>query len=209
MHKKLFCVTLGLLMVVLAGLIYSIPEEALAWPEEKPPASVKLSIASGASSCSGVHIGDGFYLTAAHCVRNRIGNKITDGTELEVLWDNSKYDVALLVDHTRKPRLSVSLACREPIVGEKVSSWTAPWGMPDIVSNGEVIGPTMNLEGRWEKVAPVNVIGAGGSSGGPVFDKSGKLLGLIVAGPGDWTTISFMTTSSAICGLMGRGSTLL
>lgn len=167
------------------------------------PASIQMFNMAG-GSCSGVHIGDSRFITAEHCVRNQLGNRI-DGHEVSVLWSNSKYDVALIHLIADEPRAKMDIACRETEVGERITSVTNPLGLHNITSDGKVIGEPTPIEGMWAKVVPINVVGAPGSSGGPVLDATGRLIGIVVGSPNGYPTIVLMTPSSVICNLLGKG----
>ena len=169
--------------------------------------TVKILVGQG--NGSGVHIGNGHILTAAHVTKLAENNKVkvkTDNgqeVEAEVLWQSTVYDVALL--HTQAgDKLSVSnLACRAPDQGEGVSARGNPLGQEFIVTWGRVAAPVRTL-GPWKDGVLVDISIGPGSSGGPLFDRAQRVVGLVVgmftAQPG----FAVVVPASTICALLAR-----
>lgn len=132
---------------------------------------------------------EGFALTAAHLTKGqaRVGVKLESGLELdaEVLRADAKSDLALL----RLPGRGypcVPVVPKSPSVGENVFVVGTPLGegFAGSVSRG-VVSATRQVDGidLVQTDASINP----GSSGGPLLDRNGQLLGIVsfkVAAPG-------------------------
>ncbi len=184
--------------------------------EIMPESSVTL-FSSGRSRCSAVAIGDGYFLTAAHCtvvplaLKRVIENddpllKEIHFDKLEVMFSNSKYDVALLYFEDSKTPTS-PLICRAPRIGERVLAISTPGGMEGTHSWGRVAGASIAYNERgaaWYEITPINIMAANGSSGGPVYSANGAVLGIIVGGPTPYGNFTYMVPASVICRVLGR-----
>lgn len=155
--------------------------------------------------CTGVHIGDGYILTAEHCTKATL--RVDGEFELEVLWKNAKYDVALtrLVAEERPEDLgTASLRCETPAVGTEVWTYGNPLDFKDLKVWGKVAGSTLKIGGMWDEIIPVQIAIAPGNSGGPLFNMDGEIVGLTVGGMSPFAGVSLTVPSSTICMLMGR-----
>jgi S1-C subfamily serine protease len=167
---------------------------------------------------SGVYIGKGLVLTAGHVASNDEPLKVVaNGTNYaaKVLWVNKEHDLALLEIPTDAPIKAAKLACREPIVGERIFSEGSPLNVGYIRVPGWVAGTTR----LWNEntVTPLIAPVLWGMSGGPVYDEAGDILGIndmVTLGPvygmGGQIGVSaedigWMVPSSVACHLMGRG----
>ena len=184
--------------------------------EVMPKSSMTL-FAEGRSVCSGVAIGGGYFLTAAHCTALPLALKrVIENDDplkkeiifdaLEVMLTNKKYDVALLYlegnEHPTSP-----LICRAPRVGERVMAITTPKGQTGIHSWGRVAGagrPFSSYGASWHEITPVNIMAAHGSSGGPIYSAAGSVLGIVVGGPAPFGNYTFMVPATIICKVLGR-----
>ncbi len=185
--------------------------------EVMPKSSVTL-FSGGRSVCSGVAIGGGYFLTAAHCTKTGpltlkrvIENddpllKEIHFDALEVMFSNKKYDVALLfMDGNLHP--ASPLICRDPRVGERVMAITTPKGQEGIHSWGRVAGagrPFSQYGAAWYEITPVNIMAAHGSSGGPIYSVGGGILGIVVGGPAPFGNYTFMVPATIICKVLAR-----
>lgn len=181
-------------------------------PEGKPAGSV-VKIIEGKSHGSGVHIGNGFVLTAAHVVgKSKTADlKLDDGTtrKAEVLWTNKGYDIALIRTSSAGMAASV-LACRSPNDGETITARGNPTILEFVDSYGRVAGNAREV-GPWGSVIITDITTVPGMSGGGVFDASGHLIaitvGVMSAPAGMFPSLSGFGTAvpgSTICSLMGR-----
>jgi S1-C subfamily serine protease len=195
---------LGIVLVVLGGA-------AALWsatPAKTVPmagASVMIALTSGHGS--GVHIGNGYILTAAHVVEDEkeITVKTDDGRDFkpEVLWVNSRYDLALL--KIAPDRIAArNLACGKVGVGAPVWSLGNPMGVRFVAFWGHVSGSIVEI-GDWAEAYPTDLTIAPGMSGGPLIDARGNVVGIVVATTRGYP-ISIAVPSSTACRLMGRAA---
>lgn len=160
---------------------------------------------------SGVYIGNGIIITAAHVVRNAdslmIKTEEGDYQLGEVLWLNDSYDVAAVAPRNPDIFVAANMACREPIVGEKIASMGNPAGIEFITMHGFVSGKTREMEPKWRAVFTTDMTTIGGMSGGATYDDAGNVIGITTGtlgfnGPSGG--IGFVVPSSIVCKLMGR-----
>ena len=165
---------------------------------------------------SGVHIGNGFILTAGHVTDGltNINVLLSDGSTAvgEVLWTNSPevggYDVSLVYVPGLKAEAS-PLSCAPTHTGEDVSIIGNPGPLTFLETWGKVSGPiTAGQWYVWKSLVALDIVSAPGVSGGPVFDAGGEVVGilvsgLIIEGRGNYA-YSMMVPGTAICHLLGR-----
>lgn len=174
------------------------------------PASV-VKVLVGDGHGSGVHIGNGYIITAAHVTQGKpVKLKLTDGTEIaaETLWENRNYDVALV---RTSARLAASpLSCDTAPTGARLRALGNPMGLEFLESVGRVAGGPREF-GPWKSVLPVDMTIVMGMSGGPVFATDGRVIGIsvgvLVAHLGfvpSLTGFGAIVPSSVVCALLGR-----
>jgi len=161
---------------------------------------------------SGVHIGRGYILTAAHVVAS--GKKLVITTDngasfdVEVLWRNAEYDVALLklsnyaqIDH-------INLSCVKPKVGTRITAYGSPLSLDFVSTSGTLVGH--NNIAMWKESAIVDATIIMGMSGGPVVSNNkvvGISVGVVVAPMGfsaSITGLGVIVPGNTICRLMAR-----
>lgn len=175
--------------------------------------TVKLVIDAGGHG-SGVHIGNGFIVTAAHVAsdQTKMTVKADDGSSREatVLWTNKKYDVAMLrMDPAEKIGVA-RLSCRDPRPNENLHARGNPGNIEFITTNGRVAGSAREV-GPWSSVFVFDATVAPGMSGGPVLDNEERVVGITVGlmlvplgfSPA-LVPISYIVPASTVCMLMGR-----
>jgi S1-C subfamily serine protease len=208
---------LGVVAALAIAAFFTFPLWLPAIQHQFPPApaiaaTVKVTTATGHGS--GVHIGNGLILTAAHVVakHDTATVKTTDDTRgAEVLWASAAYDVALLTTSSSDLQ-SLPLSCVTPDVGTPVTAYGNPLGMEFVRTSGQVVGPVgsaLGIPGAY----PVDMTIIPGMSGGPLVDLHGQVVGISVAvmtfpvGFGSQLTgIGMAVSGEAVCELMGRGS---
>lgn len=174
---------------------------------------------------SGVYIGDGFILTAAHVADglSTVAVKTQGGGmySAQVLWGSLKqggYDVGMLYaealrDLPASALPAAQMTCADAQVGDEVSVTGNPWDTQFATSWGRVsaLGIT-GLEDSlgqfsWSDLTTLDVTAAPGVSGGPVFNVNGQVTGLLVAGmvtPRGNFNYAYMVPGSVICRMLGR-----
>ncbi len=129
---------------------------------------------------------DGWVLTAAHVVRRaeRISLEFELGRRLpaQLVGYDARRDLALLrVDDHNLPflRLADPASLR---VGEPVAVIANPRGRPKVLTTGLLLEVGLTLPGLVPGIlVRVSAAVAPGSSGGPVLDRRGEVLGVVVA----------------------------
>lgn len=136
--------------------------------------TVAIITAEGAIACSGVAAED-FILTAYHCedVAHTVRYQGKDHRFVVALsWEDRDLLVLQLIGKRMKG--TVPLALQEPVLGQKAVWLGYPLGQELILATG-VVGRAKTLDGYlavYGQFIP-------GNSGGPVFDETGKLMGVI------------------------------
>lgn len=181
-------------------------------PDPRALPVVKIDVTGGHGS--GVHIGDGYVVTAAHVVENTKSVTVVSSTGAhsgaEVLWINKTYDIALLRVADVSGFQAAALACRVPQEGETLLAAGNPLSADFINLRGYVAGGEREM-GSWKRVVPVDMGVIPGMSGGPVYDEDGSVVGISVGvmlmrlGFGaSLTRIGLIVPAAAVCDLMGR-----
>ena len=176
---------------------------------------VKVLVGSGHGS--GVYIGDGVVLTAAHVVNGASDNKVKLRTEsgnileAEVLWVNKARDIAALRPTTLVGLTPSVLSCNDPMSGDKITARGNPGAAEFFTSHGYISDAKKHVAGPWKQAMTVDMSIAPGMSGGPVFNEVGNVIGLAV---GVMTTslgmapsltgVGIIVPGSAVCELLGR-----
>jgi len=197
----LFC-----LGIVVAGNHYGAADTS-----PNASAHVKVQLESGHGSAT--HIGNGYFLTAAHVVTDNeiVELKSDDGKTFDatVLWVNAKYDIALMYVAETKVA-SVDVECRTPGHSEDLSLRGNPLNAENITTWGKVAGSIREI-GPWLSVIPVNAAIAPGMSGGGVFDEDGELVGvnvgvmvMPVGFAGGPVSLAYVVPAETVCYLMGK-----
>jgi serine protease Do len=147
--------------------------------------SLKTYDASGSELLmgSGFILRDGRIVTNAHVVEGAARAEVFDaegrlmGTAGHAEALSSAVDLAVL-PRLGSPRHTVPLARRAPRVGEEVVAIGSPEGLTNTVSNG-IVSAYRDVEGHrmMQITAPLSE----GSSGGPVLNRRGEVVGVSVA----------------------------
>jgi len=209
----------GYVLALVACLFFSFIIAAALIPtpvadaKPKPSSVVKIMLPNGHGS--GVAIGGGFIITAAHVTHDakdgRVKLKNSTGSEFdgEVLWQNETYDVALVRGKNAVFGVS-SLACRTPVLGEEITASGSPLQTEFSTFWGHVSGMVQKY-GPWPESVTLDASITPGISGGPVFDKDGNVIGIAVgvalAKTGftaSMTGIGIMVPAQTICPLLAR-----
>ena len=206
---RAFLITLLVLVATTSAAAYALlPPPALPATES---ATVKIFPASGHGS--GVHIGDGFIVTAAHVVgdEKEVQVKAKGGAfnKADVLWVNKAHDIALL--RTSSAGLGAAhLSCRTVKIGDPITAYGNPLGIEFVAAYGKIAGEPRKT-GPWNTVYVTDITTVMGQSGGPVFGSDGDLIGItvgVMAAPigfsGSLVGYGFVVPSTAVCELLAR-----
>ncbi|ASJ59007.1 trypsin-like peptidase domain-containing protein [Sinorhizobium meliloti] len=204
------------LFFLLLGWLFSTPEAIarFAAPDylKTETTVVKVILKNGHGSA--VAISKDTYLTAAHVARD--GDAVTlqfaDGRTCKAtaLWSSKAYDVALMRSEKCDGVQPATLSCRPLAKGEEIHIIGSPQIADNIDSWGRISSSKREI-GPWKEAQYADVSVAGGNSGGPVFDKDGEVVGIVVGGL--LANLGFSTTgtgwgilipSQTICGLLAR-----
>lgn len=164
---------------------------------------------------SGVHIGQGYILTAAHVVgdsaRVRLKTSLGDIQDGTVLWSNKQYDIAMVRADRPERFATAHLSCRTAHAGEAIEARGNPVALEFVSSWGRISGDKREL-GPWKEVLITDSTTVMGMSGGGVFDSNGNVVGITVGVMtvpmglgGSLTGFGTIVPSSVVCMLMGRG----
>lgn len=179
-------------------------------PEQAGPV-VRVMVGNGHGS--GVHIGNGYVLTAEHVVARSlkapkdkplpVAIRADDGSEVtgQVLWASAQYDVALVKVHSAAG--AADLACRPLVIGETVMAYGNPLTLQWARSWGRVSTDEQEV-GRWPRAVAMDTAVMPGSSGGPIFDEAGNVVGLVVGMTTRGAGYSFVVPAPVICELLAR-----
>lgn len=183
----------------------------------KPLAMSTVLVSDDGGHGSGVHIGNGYIVTAAHVVENKSEMTITgsDGKDVKgtVLWSNKDYDVALIRVADHENLAKSHLACHPSFaIGERIEAvgnpvnlkWVHTWGW---------VSSDISERGPWKLSVLADLAVGPGMSGGPVFDRRGNVIGIAVGISitllGLYPSIygvSYIVPSQAICTLLASES---
>lgn len=142
---------------------------------------------------SGFILRDGRIVTNAHVVQGAARVEIFDAEER--LLGTASYAEALsgtvdiaVLPRLGTPRTTVTLAREAPPVGEEVVAIGAPEGLTNTVSNG-IVSAYREVEGQ--RVMQITAPLSHGSSGGPVLNRRGEVVGVSVAILGEGQNLNF------------------
>lgn len=202
----------GLMAFAMAACTIGTPQPQFA-PQAAAGSTVK--VIAGQGHGSGVHIGGGYIITAAHVTAGATADlpiKADDGTmhSATVLWENKGTDIALL-KLNGTPKIAASkLACAEPPAGAELKASGSPGSLEFISTYGRVSGAARK-HGPWSSVVVFDGTVAPGMSGGGVFNDRGEVVGITVGlmvVPAGFSAsllpVSYIVPASAVCGLLAR-----
>jgi hypothetical protein len=143
---------------------------------------------------SGFFIGDGKIVTNAHVVQDAYSAEVHGSLGLyenvTILKEDEDIDLALLqVSATGEPRLRLAVARSRLRPGQRILAIGNPMGLDHTVSDG-LISAVRGLPGEFQLVqisAPISP----GSSGGPLLDMEGRVVGVTSAGISDGQNLNF------------------
>jgi S1-C subfamily serine protease len=154
---------------------------------------------------SGFILRDGRIVTNAHVVQGAARAEVFDaegrllGTASHAEALSGAVDIAVLPRLTA-PRATVSLAREAPPVGEEVVAIGAPEGLTNTVSNG-IVSAYREVEGQ--RVMQITAPLSHGSSGGPVLNRRGEVVGVSVAILGEGQNLNFAVPLEDVQAVVG------
>jgi Trypsin-like peptidase domain len=175
------------------------------------PAVVTVVIKDAAGQI--VRSGSGFFVAARRVVTNlhvvagdgRISVMTTDGHEFPIVSvrTDEQHDLALLdcPEGTKSPMLRLGDSSKVAI-GEPVVAVGSPLGMPGTVSTG-IVSAARTLRGNsvLQTTAPISP----GSSGGPLIDAHGDVIGVISFQAVDGQNLNFAQLATHVAALLRGG----
>ena len=203
-----FLVALFLVIAATSAAAYALLPPT---PAATETATVKIVVHNGHGS--GVHIGDGFIVTAAHLVGDakEVQLKQKGGAlrKADVLWVNKANDIALL--RTSSAGIGVAkLACRAVNAGDPIVAYGNPLKIEFVAAYGKIAGDPRETE-PWKSVYVTDITTVMGQSGGPVYADNGDLIGItvgVMAAPigfsGSLVGYGYVVPSTSVCELLAR-----
>lgn len=203
-----FLVALFLVIAATSAAAYALLPPT---PAATETATVKIVVNDGHGS--GVHIGDGFIVTAAHVVGDakEVQLKPKGGAlrKADVLWVNKASDIALL--RTSSDGLGVAkLACHAVKVGDPIVAYGNPLKIEFVAAYGKIAGESRET-GPWKSVYVTDITTVMGQPGGPVYADNGDLIGItvgVMAAPigfsGSLVGYGYVVPSTSVCELLAR-----
>ena len=194
--------------VLLCLLISAILAFLVSWQAPKKADTLALStimVRSGGGHGSGVQVAPGYFLTAAHVLNGNPVVVTSMGKEApaEVLWASKEYDIALL--RAALPDVGVSpLNCAQAQTGLSVKAIGNPGPFEFVHSWGRISNSDPKERGPWKSTIIVDVTAGPGSSGGPVFDMKGGVVGIVVAYAPQFPGFMLVVPSQSVCALVLR-----
>lgn len=196
--------------IVTVGIIAGVYLRSVAYAARTSPVLlVETDIGHG----SGVSLGRGMVLTAAHVIKDAKEIKVSgpngDATPAKVVWSAADYDIALLETDARYD--GAPLSCAAVVPGQAIRAVGNPGDLKFLETRGVVAADIGHLM-DWQHVVALDATIVPGMSGGPVFNRSGEIVGIVVAvqsvmlgwGHVAMTRFGLMVPSSSICRLLGR-----
>lgn len=177
---RFWCILLCALISAVAAFLFTLDRREDRTALARSAVKVKVGDGHG----SGVNIGNRFIVTAAHVIGSvkevTIKNSLGGETLADVLWTNEAHDIALLRARDLTGVASSPLYCDGDLeAGQKVEAIGNP-GILEFVHSYGHISSGVEERARW-KQAYISTVGiAPGSSGGPVYDVQGRVVGIAV-----------------------------
>lgn len=208
----ILCVLPTLFVVAAVACTFA---SANGWLKKTNPESSVVRIKVDDGFGSGVYLGHGLVLTADHVVR--VGDGVTKAITVAakyngvILWRSPSYDLALVQADGNLKAPAAILDCSIPHVGAEITAIGSPLNLGMIASYGHVSSKA-EKRGNVASAFIVNVALAPGNSGGGLFGRDGRLVGIADAislmpigqGLGAPVGFAYAVPISAFCHLTAR-----
>lgn len=194
---------MNFLKMAIAGifLIATIPTATAEskYPIPSPP-TVKVETSSG--WCTGVHVGDGFFLTARHCFDQLSfpsnWEVSIQGEDTYIKWAWKTHDVALLKVPALTEYPSAKVSCKMPAIGDPVKAEGVAADIGWVITFGAVAG--LKTEDKNEPHMFIHTADvAPGMSGGPLWNTDGEVIAINVALLNANTGFTYASPISKFC----------
>lgn len=159
---------------------------------------------------TGVYVGGGLVVTAAHVVDEFVGLDVVtdqkDSASAFVMMVDAQNDIAVLRLRDEVLIAEAPLSCGPSPIGMTVSAIGNPLERDFATSNGRIAGEALPF-GAWASVMLLRLSVAPGDSGGPVLDPDGNVVGIVVGQIGERGAVSRLALavpSVVPCGLLNR-----
>lgn len=118
------------------------------------------------------------------------------GPDLQVIYLDTENDLCILEgDHGLLP---LAISAKPMQAGETIYIYGSPLGVPNILTKGRDAGRTVVPKYGPRRVASCQAFG--GNSGGPVFNRHGQVVGVLVMGIPSYPQISYYTPLTVLMG---------
>lgn len=192
---------------LMAGPAFALDTERIAAENEITSLVIWARDASGAKELQGsaccVSV-DGYVLTVAHQVRGCTDFRVLlrDGSErgAKLVSVDEDRELALLKADGTFPKAARIGDARLLRSGSDLVAIAAPLGLEWSVVLGTV--SSLNRTYRGQPMIQADILASPGSSGGPVFNRSGELIGLIVSRIENEEAIKFITPINNAYGML-------
>jgi len=156
--------------------------------------NASVSIYNNMKFGSGVFIDDNVILTAGHCLTsNSVKIELSDGTILESsdFYVDDKEDVGFIFVEADEPAIA-KVSAYPGEIGDTVYLVGNPYDrlLKFTITKGILSSLDRDMY-IWEDLIQTDAEGAPGSSGGPLYDSRGRVIGICVTGyaPGGGVTL--------------------
>jgi len=197
--------------IIAAGVILAAAAARAERTDEAPAVQASSTVYVGVRGGhgSGVHIGAGRFLTAAHVSEDETEVTIKDDQGVErkadVLWTSKPYDISLLRLTNKVVDVNIAtamLGCRALHVGEPIEATGSPMDMGLVRTFGRIARAKSEKNNDWKQAIIGDITIGPGMSGGPVFDASGNVIaftvGMYVKSP-----FAILVPATVACDLLG------
>lgn len=168
------------------------------------PSSVQILSERKVPIGSGVHIGDGLFITAEHVTADMEYAFISAEGEMpvraEIVLTNFENDFSLLFAPSGSID-ALAIDCGMMRTGDRVVAHGSLPVVGRVATSGTVIGES-RVHDRWSSATPTDALIIPGMSGGAVTNDSGDMVGFIVGLMSN--RIGFFVPSHAFCDLIDR-----